>query len=308
MATSSISIAATAEWAKKFVWQRPLNNGNSNEPAITSANLVLQTIIGAPFSWRWNRAVIGFVTQQGQQDYTIFNWKASTVVPIGYFLVDSNGFSQQATTAGTTGTNIPNPFNVNPGQTTTDGSVIWTNRGSLNVNNSSSTYSFDWIEHASVQITNSNTCSLEWKEITPKIRLALDSAASRPAFIDAQYQDSNGNITFRLMPVPDKSYPVSITIQQKPPIIASMNDFWSPIPDEYSRLYNWGFVALMQMFADDTRWQFSNQKFIANLLSTNQGLTQTEINVFLHNWEQVTGAPAAKGSTLQQGFQGRASI
>jgi hypothetical protein len=307
MATSNITLAATNNWTKRFVWQRPLNNGNSNEPALTSANIVLQTILGAPFSWRWNRAVIGFVAQQGQQDYTIFSWQATTVVSKGYVLIDSNGYSQQVTVGGTTGSTIPT-FNSTVGGTTTDGSVTWTNSGSLNVTNFSTSYSFAWIEHASIQAMNPNTCAAEWKEIEPKLKLALDSAQSRPAFIDAQYQDSNGNITFRLMPVPDKSYPVSITIQQKPPIMTGMNSLWTPIPDEYSRLYSWGFLALMYMFADDPRFQIANQKFIANLLNTNQGLTQTQLNIFLNNWEEITGHPITNIDKLQQGFQGRASI
>lgn len=308
MAASTISVLDTLLWAKRFIFLRPMAQGNSNEPAITSANTILQTIIGAPFAWRWNRAVIGFIANIGQQDYTIFNWQASTPVTIGYVLIDSKGFSQQVTTAGTTGSGSEPTFNSTVGQTTTDGSVTWTNFGFIGVSNTSTEYNFDWIETASVQATNPNTGAKEWKEISVKLNIALDSAQSRPHDVSAQYQDANGNITFRLIPTPDKAYPVVLSIQQKPPVIDSLNDTWSPIPDEYSRLYNWGFLALAYLYADDARFQAANQKFIAALLSTSQGLSQTERNIWLNNWQAITGVPIVNQDKLQQGFTGRQAL
>ena len=174
--------------------------------------------------------------------------------------------------------------------------------------NLSASYLFGWIENASVQDTNNVSGSKEWKQMYAKMDLALDSEKTLPKHISAQYSDTNGNITFRLMPAPTSAYPVFITIQQKPPIIEGTNSTWAPIPDEYSRLYNWGFLTLMLLYADDERVQWANQKFIANLLSTSQGLTQTELNIVLNNWQQITGAPIAKGDTLQQGYQGRAAL
>jgi hypothetical protein len=306
MPASTITIAQTANWARRFVFLRNLQQGNFNEPAITSANTILQTIVGAPFAWRWNRAVIGFVTVPGQQDYTIFNWQPDEDLSLGYVLVDSNGYSQQVTTPGETGSTIPT-FNPTVGQTTSDGSVVWTNMGSIGVGNTSTEYNFDWIETASVQETT-NQCTKSWKEISVKLNLALESAQSRPHDVSAQYQDANGNITFRLMPTPDKAYPVVLSIQQKPPVINSMGDTWGPIPDEYSRLYNWGFLALAYLYADDARFTAANQKFIAALLSTSQGLSQTERNIWLNNWQALTGVPLENASKVQQGFTGRSNL
>lgn len=307
MANSSITLLDTCEWAKRFIFRRPVALGNSNEPAITSANLVLQTVVGAPFAWRWNRILTGFVTVPGQQDYTIFNWTGVTDVGLGYVLVDSLGFSQQITTAGTTSGSVP-AFNQTVGGTTTDGTAVWTNMGAIGVRNISQTYSLNWIENASIQDQDPNTCALVWKQLTPHIDLASDSQRSRPLSISAQFDQGNNNVTFRLMPCPDKAYPVQIQVQQKPPIIDSLNDTWSPIPDEYSRLYNWGLLALFYQFADDPRWQMANQKFVTNLLSTAEGLTETQLNIWLNNWEQVTGAPVSKGQRMQQGTQARGGL
>ena len=308
MASSSYTLLQSVEWAKRFVFQRPLAIGNFLEPAITSANIILQTILGAPFKWRWNRAVIGFVTQTGVQDYTIFNWTPSTVVQIGYVLIDSEGFSQQVTTAGTTKSGSEPSFNETVGGTTSDGSAVWTNMGSIGITHFNTTYNFGWIENSSLRDINQNTCGYEWKQISPKIDLALDSAQARPHSIAAEFDDGNGNTTFRLMPVPDKAYSVAITVQQKPPVMVGTDSTWEPIPDEYSRLYNWGFLALMYMYADDARFQFANQKFIANLLSTSEGLTETEVNIMLNNWQQITGAVPVMTDNIGQGRQGRGAL
>jgi hypothetical protein len=301
----AISVLNTVEWAKRFVNRRPLASGNYLEPAVTNANVILQTILGAPFRWGWNRVVTGFITNAGQQDYTIFNWKASTEVKIGFVLVDSNGNSQQVTTGGITDTSIPT-FNNTLAGTTTDGTAVWTNKGPIGVSNSSETYDFGWIENASVQVIERSLPV--WKQISSKIDLALDSTSGRPSFISGEFYDADGNITFRLMPCPDTSYPVSITIQEKPPVISGLNDTWSPIPDQYSRLFNWGFLALTYLYADDVRFAAANQKFIANLLSTAGGLSETEMNIWLNNWQAITGAPVSLADNLQQGRQGRGNL
>lgn len=307
MAVSTITLDQTSTWARRFLFRRPVNLGNQNEPAVTSANIILQTILGPPFVWRWNRAVTGFLTSPGVQDYTIFNWTANTQVQVGFVLVDSNGNCQVVTASGVTGGSQP-AWNTTVGGTTTDNTVTWTNKGSVGLAQTGRTYNFGWIENASLRYAAQNTCSLVWTQLNPKIDLALDSRQDRPHSISAEYDDGSGNITFRLMPCPDKVYPVSITLQQKPPVMTGMQSTWSPIPDEYSRLYNWGFLALMYMYADDPRFQYANQKFVANLLSTSEGLTETEKNIVLNNWQQITGAPIVLSDNIAQGRQGRGSL
>jgi hypothetical protein len=308
MPSSSKTILDSGEWGKRFIFQRPTAVGNFIEPLITSANIIMETILGAPFRWRWNRAITGFICIPGQQDYTIFNWTLDTDVALGYVLVDSNGNSQVVTTAGETGSTIPT-WNTVTGGTTTDGSAVWTNSGSIGISNISQTYAFAWMETISIRTVSSNTCGFEWKTISSKIGLDLDSAQSRPHSISAQGDDGNGNITFRLMPAPDKAYPVAITIQQKPPLLNSVNDFWSPIPDEYGHIYNWGLLSMLFLYADDPRFQLANQKFIAHLLAANQGLTQTEINIFLSQWTAVTGQQQQiLPTTNQQGATGRQAL
>src|ERR1700679_837194 len=126
--SSTNTLLQTMEWAKKFNFNRSSAIGNFGEPALTSANLIAQTMLGAPFFWRWNRTIIGFITTAGQQDYTVFNYLPSTAVKLGWFTIDDAGNCQKCTTAGTTGSSVPT-WNHTLNATTTDGSVTWTNMG-----------------------------------------------------------------------------------------------------------------------------------------------------------------------------------
>jgi hypothetical protein len=54
---STITILNTANWCAAFLEQQPLQI-NGMEPALSSANLVLQTILGPPLSWPWNRKAL----------------------------------------------------------------------------------------------------------------------------------------------------------------------------------------------------------------------------------------------------------
>jgi hypothetical protein len=160
---------------------------------------------------------------------------------------------------------------------------------------------FGWIESAAVQ---DPTTSI-WSPLEVKIGLELDSAAARPEFVSAQLDDEEGNITFRMMSVPDKAYIVSLTIQGQDSLLASLNATWG-IPDEYMHLYSWGFLALMGLFSGDTTvYQLGNAKFISSLLAGQQGLDQTQVNVFLNNWQAITGTAVANANQLNQGNTSR---
>lgn len=231
------ALSKTIGWAQQFNFNRNLALGSGNEPAVTSANLVKQTILGPPFAWPWNRDTVTFSCVIGQQDYP----EASA--------------------------------------------------------------DFSWIEHASVKDTISTPN--KYQDLQVQLRIPLDSNQSLPMHVAAQMDDGAGNITFRLQPVPDQTYPVSITVQEACVDFAATTDTWGPIPNRYAYIYNWGFLALMFLYADDPRFASANQKFVANLLGAAQGLTETQINIFLNNWQQITGAELTNIERLKQGVTAR---
>jgi hypothetical protein len=58
---STITVQNTVNWALSYLEQQPMEI-NGMEPALGSANLVLQTVLGPPFSWPFNRKVLSFAT------------------------------------------------------------------------------------------------------------------------------------------------------------------------------------------------------------------------------------------------------
>lgn len=82
---SSITIQQTINWALPFLEQQPLLI-NGMQPALSSAQLVLQTILGPPFSWPWNRGIIVFTaanqdtTQAGLSNFGFL--EGGTVQPL----------------------------------------------------------------------------------------------------------------------------------------------------------------------------------------------------------------------------------
>jgi hypothetical protein len=63
------NILSTLVFASSYVRFQPLAIGGQ-DPALTAANMVLDTILGPPFAWKWNRSATTFTCTAGLQDYT----------------------------------------------------------------------------------------------------------------------------------------------------------------------------------------------------------------------------------------------
>ena len=69
------TIQNTLNWLTAFLVQRPTTGvgQNANEPALTSANYIMQTILAPPFRWEWNRknTTGSITTVAGTSDYPV---------------------------------------------------------------------------------------------------------------------------------------------------------------------------------------------------------------------------------------------
>lgn len=313
MALSTVKIADTIEWAKRFSFGRNPVIGNSLEPALSSANMVMQTILGPPFSWWWNNEEIVFTCNPTAKTATITNIViaagVATITCVNTFAVGDLVIpSGVGTTTGLNG-QILDVLTASPTQITAKTTVpdVSTHVDTGTVTSmttqdyTTSTSEFSHIEYASVFDINSTPG--QWIELEVQDNLALDSTQDRPRFINPYVEDGNGNMTWRVMPAPDKAYPVAIHVQKAAPQLTSVNSTWSPIPDFMQYVYNWGFLALIWFFADDPRATFANQKFVAGLIARADGLSEQERNVFLNNWNALTSGDLMRS---QQGAQARA--
>lgn len=235
---STKNLQDTITWCGAYINFQPLTIGGV-DPAVSIANMILQTLLGPPFCWRWNRATATFTAAQistvWQQDYAVS--------------ISDLGFIEKAWL------------------TSADGKVI--------------------------------------KELEVKNALSATSEAGRPMRIAAQGDDNAGNITFRLMPVPDQAYVVKILYQKKPPLMNCLASKWSPVPDELAYIYNWGFLALASMMSEDPRFNIFMQKFNAHLLGAQEGIDDLQRNIYLGSWLEITKQAERANAKTSQGIAAR---
>lgn len=311
MAIASKTILDTIEWAKKLNFNRSSVIGNFLEPALTSANMVMQTILGPPFEWWWNNQDVVFNATNVPPSASITAWAiagnvltltvannftAGQIFDLSAFVTSTffNGTSIVLTTANST---TVTAFYQHANSSGTEaGTMTSTTVQDYTVPVSG----FGHMQFASVKDVSAN----KWMQMEVKDNLALSVDVGRPRFIGANTEDANGNITFRVQPAPDKVYPVNVQIAKIPVPVTSINQTWAPIPDFMGYIYNWGFLALMYMFADDPRFAMANQKFIAHLLGAAEGLTEQEKDIFLNNWSDLT---RMQNQTNTQGINARAT-
>jgi hypothetical protein len=314
MAISTVKISDTIEWSKRFSFDRNPVIGNSLEPALSSAAMVMQTILGPPFSWWWNNEEVVFTCNPTEKTATStvvsLSGKTLTVTATNTFAAGQallpsalasmtwlNGqiiVVDTATSSGFTAT-----LNL-VGTPTSDTAGTFTALSTQDYATASPEFSH--IEHASV--LDINQTPPKWYALEVKNNLELDTTQDRPRFVNPHVEDSNGNMTWRVMPAPDLAYPVSIHIQKAAPSLATLgvNSTWAPIPDFMQYIYNWGFLALIWAFSDDPRFQIANQKFIAGILARAEGISDEDRNTFLNAWNGLTGHQQAE---TNQGIQAR---
>ena len=137
---------------------------------------------------------------------------------------------------------------------------------------------FGWIEKAVNVDPNSGYSSTELEVATV---LAQENLPNLPAKISAELDDDSGNVTFRVFPSPDSAYIIYVTSQNAAPIFTATTNTWAPIPDYLSFLYNQGFLAKTYEYMGDPRFQSAMQLFLQMLVSTSEGLSISQKNIFL---------------------------
>lgn len=313
MAISTKTISNTIDFCKRLSFNRNPVIGNSLEPALTAAQIVMQVILGPPFEWWWNNEELVFTCNP------VPNSATSTVVSISGGVVTvtaTNTFSvgdlvlpknfvtltalngtllEVATASATQFTALVNLGNGS------DTAGVFTNITTQDY--PVATPEFSHIEHASVLDLDATGKPLKWYELTIKNQLSLETSANRPEFLSPHTENGQGVTVFRVSSAPDKKYPISVHIQKAAPTVTSINQTWAPLPDFMQYIYTWGFMALIWQFADDPRAAYANNKFTAGMLARSEGLNDEQKNIFLNNWDEMRMGFAPM---KQQGIQARA--
>jgi hypothetical protein len=142
-------------------------------------------------------------------------------------------------------------------------------------------------------------------ELNGAVSLPVVGDSSRPMQISPQYDDNQGNITFRLKNAPDAVYNVFIDYQKKAPRLGSFADSWGDVPDEFAYIYNLGFLAMTSLLINDARFPLFEQWCVARLLSAQDGLTEQEKLIWVGNWTALMGTLNRASGAAQAGIAGR---
>jgi hypothetical protein len=205
------------------------------EPALTAANIVLGTMLGAPCRWRHNRATFSLaISTVGGVDYT------KALADFGFletqWLTDAGGVIHQLGGA---------------------------------------------------------------------VSLAKDGSTGRPTRVAPQFDDGSGTLTFRFDRIPDAAYTMNGDYQKKATLITSPAMPWGVVPDEFGYIYNWGFLCILSLLINDSRFPIFEGYFISRLLGAQDGLTDQERNIFVANWMALAQTLSRSQGSVNSGIAGR---
>jgi hypothetical protein len=145
-------------------------------------------------------------------------------------------------------------------------------------------------------------------QLQPQRQIEMSYQPGRPSLVSEFLDDQAGTITFRLgSSCPDLAYPVVITYQKGVELLTAVGTDL-PLPDKVLHIFRYGFLALAMLYDQDSRFAEINQKFIATLLGSQQGLDEITRNIFLNDWMGLLATQASLGPHTQQGHSARGSM
>lgn len=143
-------------------------------------------------------------------------------------------------------------------------------------------------------------------ELNGATSLARVSFERTPTLIAAQYDDNQGNITFRVNSVPDADYTAFLDIQNAAPLITSPADTFMPLSDYFGYLFNKGMLSEGALLVNDSRFSIWRSEWIAQLLATQDGLDAQAKDMFYNQFMNTTRTVQRSSGMSQNGTQGRA--
>jgi len=134
--------------------------------------------------------------------------------------------------------------------------------------------------------------------------LGLTSDTQQPITLAVQLNNVGTSVTFRCLGLPNAAYTAVVTYQKFPTLLPDPTANWI-IPDYLSYIYNRGFLAYLYESRGDARAQAEKASFAAALLAISEGLTDTEVNIFLAQYLANPRAMESLQLKTQQGIQAR---
>jgi len=137
------------------------------------------------------------------------------------------------------------------------------------------------------------------------LSLVPDQSQTRPTQMAPQGDNNAGTIIWRLSQAPDAVYTVNGVYQKKAPLLGSYASPWAPVPDEFSYIFNLGFLCFTSLLVNDSRFPIFEKWFVGALLGAQDGLSEQEKNIFLGNWMADISTVSRAQGRVNQGVAGR---
>jgi hypothetical protein len=305
------TVTDSINWTKPFLNWANLTIGVNQEPALTSANLTLQTIVGPPFVWPWNRNNTFFLTTVGQQDYSValsnFGFLEAASIELCGTITSVTVAANIATFQAVNGFNtLPNS---GEGQiVTTTGCTTSALNGSFPIISATPTSFTVAIVTSNITESESGALAVAGPSTVVELKwgaLSEDRALDKPGFISTQMSDESGTTyTFRLMPIPENNYRVNLIYQESPTLLTDVSNTWG-VPNQIQYIYNYFFAFFMFDYFDDPRASKYRQLAVASLLARQSGLSETDRNLFLGNWLPIMQEEISTQGSATQGNQAK---
>jgi hypothetical protein len=317
----SLNLTNTINFASPYVQYGPLNAGLGQEPAISIASMIRNSILAPPQTHYWNRASTTFSTVVSQQDYT------ATISDLGYIekatLLDDQGnyweikdVYNHAALSPSGGPLVPNGPNQRPSAISLE-----------SYNGVGGTATFRLLGVPDQIYTVTVTYQKASPQFGPFFITSVAAAVgpnttytgtfdplSFPTSANATIfgcTNAANNGTFVVVSCSATSLVVanaSGVLEAGPDTTAfAANLSWAPIPDWYSDVYNNLFLAeaISYFDADAQRSQQYRQRGVAAFLSKTQGLTDMQRNAFMQQWLVRSTEQQFVMGQEQLGHQGR---
>jgi len=307
---ASNTLQGTINWAQPYIEYSPLTAGIGSEPAITVASIIRNTMLTAPMTWSWNRKEdTSKQTVVNTQDYIYTN-----LPDFGFLekcsLVDSQGNVREIKDVYNTAA-LSKGGAQQPPQAV---AVILNNPGVQftirfmgipdDIYTIILTYQTLPVQFASFVVTSASTASggqTTYQGIFNTLAFPTGQVVSITGFTNA-----GNNGTFVVVSSTLTALVVSNPngVSETPATSAgAVNQGWSPIPDSYSDIYNNLFLGEAFAAVDDARAQIYRQRGVVAFLAKQEGLTDTQKNIFAQQWMAMSKEWAWSSLRLQQGIQ-----
>jgi hypothetical protein len=306
------TLTQSINWAQAFTEYAPFTAGFGQEPAVSVATMIRNTLTNSPIVWNWNRATfqLSSPTTKGTQDYTVL----LSAIP-------DYGFLEKVTLTEASGkiweindiyNNAPIASAQDPGRP--NAACILTISSTqlvlrfIGVPNAAYTVNLIYQKRPVMfgpflisSVANSAAGVTAYTGTFDPLAFPVGAKAQITGFTNAV---NNGSFTVVLITSTTLTLANTAGVAETASAFASNFD-WSPIPDSFMDVYNSLFLSEMMAIVDDARSQMYRQRGIAAFLAKAEGLSDMQKNAFIQQWLARGVETATSAQMAQLGNQAR---